>query len=193
MPPTRPPHGPPPARREKAPPRRAEREELDALFSAAYEELRRLAAAVRRGDPGQTLNPTALVNEVWLKLSASPAIGAASPLHFKRIVARAMRQVLIEAARRRKALKRGGGAALVQFDDDLAPSISTADSLLELDAALAELARLKPRHAQMVEARFFGGFDMSETAVLLGVSESTVLRDWRVTRAWLARTLRRGA
>src|SRR4029450_1136008 len=82
---------------------------LDELFSAAYEELRRLAASVRRNDPGATLSPTALVNEAWLKLADSPALARTSPLHFKRIAARAMRQVLVEAARRRNADKRGGG------------------------------------------------------------------------------------
>ena len=85
-------------------------ETLDEMFSVAYEELRRLAASVRRDDPGVTLSPTALVNEAWLKLASSPGVQPASRLHFKRIAARAMRQVLIEAARRRKADKRGGGA-----------------------------------------------------------------------------------
>src|SRR5207344_1385278 len=84
---------------------------LNYMFSAAYEELRRLAASVRRDDPGATLNPTALVNEAWIKLASSSGIEPASRLHFKRIAARAMRQVLIEAARRRKAEKRGGGLA----------------------------------------------------------------------------------
>ena len=89
-----------------------ERRDLDRLFSATYEELRRLAATVSRGDASLTLNPTALVNEAWLKLAHSPARGATSPLHFKRIAARAMRQLLIEAARRRHAGKRGGKDAL---------------------------------------------------------------------------------
>src|SRR5437764_10218617 len=84
---------------------------LDDLFSATYEELRRLAAAVRRGDPSATLSPTALVNEAWLKLRESPHLAQTSPAHFRRIAARAMRQVLVEAARRRRAENRGGGAA----------------------------------------------------------------------------------
>src|SRR3954469_24937279 len=82
---------------------------LDQLFSVTYEELRRLAAAVRRGDPSATLSPTALVNEAWLKLRGSPHVARTSPAHFRRIAARAMRQVLVEAARRRRADKRGGG------------------------------------------------------------------------------------
>ncbi len=94
-----------------------QRRALDQLFSVTYEELRRLASAVKRGDPSVTLSPTALVNEAWLKLSKSPGFTAASRLHFKRIAARAMRQLLIEAARRRNANKRGGGADVtVAFD-----------------------------------------------------------------------------
>src|SRR5262245_58378415 len=96
-----------------------DREALDRLFSLTYEELRRLAQSVRRDDPGATLSPTALVNEAWLKLAGSPAVAHTSPLHFKRIAARAMRQVLVEAARRRNAHKRGGGAPVVTFDEAL--------------------------------------------------------------------------
>jgi RNA polymerase sigma factor (TIGR02999 family) len=162
------------------------REALDQLFSATYEELRRLAAGVRRGDPGVTLSPTALVNEAWIKLADSPPAGVTSRLHFTRIAARAMRQVLIEAARRRNAKKRGDGKAWVTFDDALEAAPAGADELLALDAALEELARLNPRQATMVECRFFGGLDVSETAALLEVSEATVLRDWRAAKAWLA-------
>ena len=166
-----------------------ERQALDDLFSAAYEELRRLAAAVRRDDPAATISPTALVNEAWLKLADSPAVAKTSPLHFKRIAARAMRQVLVEAARRRNAEKRGGGAAVVTFDDAMS-HVATADDVLGLDTALDALARSEPRQAQMVESRFFGGLDVAETATLLGVSEATILRDWRAAKAWLARELR---
>jgi len=164
---------------------------LDHLFSVTYEELHRLAARVRQHDPSATLTPTALVNEAWIKLAGSPGLGRVSLLHFKRIAARAMRQVLIEAARRRKADKRGGGLALVTFDEALDQPISGADELLALDQALEELARLQPRQAMMVESRFFGGLDVAETAELLGVSEATILRDWRAARAWLAHELRR--
>ena len=167
------------------------RETLDEMFSVAYEELRRLAASVRRDEPGTTLSPTALVNEAWLKLASSPGVQPASRLHFKRIAARAMRQVLIEAARRRKADKRGGGALAITFDDGLQQSTTCDDELLALDEALGQLARLEPRQAEMVESRFFGGLDVSETAQLLQVSEATILRDWRAARAWLARELRR--
>lgn len=164
---------------------------LDHLFSVTYEELRRLAATVRRGDPSETLNPTALVNEAYLKLAASAGLEPASRLHFKRIAARAMRQVLVEAARRRGAQKRGGDVAFVTFDEALDGGPAPSDEVLALDAALDTLGRMHPRQAEMVEARFFGGFDAAETAELLGVSESTVMRDWRAARAWLAVELRR--
>lgn len=169
-----------------------DREALDLLFSLAYEELRRLASTVKRGDSSNTLNPTALVNEAWMRLAKSPAIRAKSPLHFKRIAARAMRQLLIEAARRRNALKRGDGEAVfVAFDDSLPGQAATDGDLLALDLALLELARLDQRQAAVVESRFFGGLEMREIAELLAVSEATVMRDWRVARAWLAQRLSR--
>jgi RNA polymerase sigma factor (TIGR02999 family) len=171
--------------------RESEQSSLDRLFSECYEELRRLAISVRRRDPSVTLNPTALVNEAWLKLARRPGIAATSPLHFKRIAARAMRQVLVEAARRRKSEKRGGGVAAITFDDSLAVASAGADDMLALDAALDALAEIHPRQAMMVESRFFGGLDVAETAELLQVSEATILRDWRAARAWLAAELRR--
>jgi RNA polymerase sigma factor (TIGR02999 family) len=169
-----------------------DRQALDDLFSSAYEELRRLASSVRRGDPGSTLSPTALVNEAWLKLAGSPEVARTSRLHFKRIAARAMRQVLIEAARRRNADKRGAGTqVMVTFDDALQQAAATAGDLLALDTALADLAQVNPRQALMVENRFFGGLDIPETAELLGISEATVLRDWRAAKAWLAQEIGR--
>ena len=176
----------------------ADRDALDALFRATYDELRRLAASVRRDEPAATLNPTALVHEAWIKLAASLPFAAMSRLHFTRIAARAMRQVLVEAARRRHAHKRGGvDARLVTFDDAIgdavgasAPGDIDAAALLALDAALDALARLDARQARVVESRFFGGLDVAETAELLQVSEATILRDWRAARAWLALTLR---
>jgi RNA polymerase sigma factor (TIGR02999 family) len=168
-----------------------DRKAMDELYSLAYEELRRLASNVRKGDAGATLNPTALVNEAWIKLAASPPLGSFTRLHFKRIAARAMRQVLVESARRRGAHKRGEGMASVTFDEAFDQPETGAEQLLALDAALEELARINPRQAAMIESRFFGGLDVSETAALLEVSEATILRDWRVARAWLAQELRR--
>src|SRR5215467_13622867 len=122
----------------------AERHALNELFSLTYEELRRLASSVKRGDPSATLNPTALVNEAWLKLANSPGVASASRLHFKRIAARAMRQLLVEAARRRNADKRGGSDSvqMMTFDESLAQSANCAKELIALDLALQELARL---------------------------------------------------
>jgi RNA polymerase sigma factor (TIGR02999 family) len=175
---------------EDARPPERSRDALDQLFSLAYEELRNLAATIQRDDPSATLSPTALVNEAWLRLARTPEVAQTSPLHFKRIAARAMRQVLIEAARRRHATKRGGGAVPITLDDE-ALDVGTAGAaeLLELDAALERLALLNPRQAQLVESRFFGGLDVTEAASLLGISEATALRDWRAAKAWLAREL----
>ena len=167
----------------------ADKHVLDALFSTAYEELRRLASTVKRSDGNATLSPTTLVNEAWLKLSLTPSLGAVSQIHFKRIAARAMRQVLVDAARRRNAFRRGGETVMITFDDSMASSVSGSDQLIALDEAMNELARINPRQAIMVETRFFGGLTVPEIAELLKVSEATVLRDWRVARAWLARVL----
>jgi RNA polymerase sigma factor (TIGR02999 family) len=167
--------------------------ELDELFSATYEELRRLASAVRRDDPSVTLNPTALVNEAYLKLAGSLHTPPASRLHFKRIAARAMRQVLVEAARRRGAVKRGGDVAIVTFDESLDGAGTLPDEVLALDGALRIFADSHPRQAMVVEYRFFGGFNHSEVAEVLQVSEATIDRDWRLARAWLARALQRAS
>jgi RNA polymerase sigma-70 factor, ECF subfamily len=171
-----------------------DRQALDHLFSVAYEELRRLASSVRRSDPSLTLSPTALVNEAWLKLAKSPEIAATSRLHFKRIAARAMRQLLVEAARRRNSGKRGGGAEFtVAFDEAFQKKPSGGQELLALNTALDSLAEMNPRQAAMVESRFFAGLDVSETAELLKISEATVLRDWRAAKAWLSQELRQSA
>ncbi|MGE3166130.1 MAG: ECF-type sigma factor [Planctomycetota bacterium] len=177
-----------------------DRAHLDQLFSMIYEELRRLASTVRATDARATLNPTALVNEAWIKLASSPPLTVVSVLHFKRIAARAIRQVLVEAARRRNAERRGSGIVPVVFDEALAPASadrmtaspdSGGEDVLALDAALEALRKMNPRQAAMIEGRFFGGLEVAEIAQLLQVSEATVLRDWRAARAWLANELRR--
>lgn len=167
------------------------REQLDRIFQLAYEELRQLAFTVKNGDPSATLSPTALVHEAWVKLSASPSLAAASQLHFKRIAARAMRQLLVEAARRRNAEKRGGvDAVFVTFDEGRSVQSVRENEVIALHHALEELAEVDQRQAEMVELRFFGGFDVAATANLLGVSEETIHRDWRAAKAWLARQIR---
>src|SRR6202012_3790714 len=160
----------------------------------AYEELRRLARAVLRDDRHDPLTPKTLVNETWLKLAGSPQVAETSHLHFKRIAARAMRQILVEAARRRRAQIRGGCSPMVTFDEALALPLSPVPKdILQLDQALDELAKISPRQALLVECRFFGGLDVEECVALLGVSETTVMRDWRSARAWLALNIRRQA
>src|SRR5262245_8008451 len=127
---------------------------LEELFGAAYEELRRLASAVKRDDRNATLSPTTLVNEAILTLAHAPRLKALSHLHFKRFVARAMRQVLVEAARRRNADKRGGpGVVFVTWDDSIAQGMTSSNDVLALDAALDSLAKLQPRQAEMVVCR----------------------------------------
>ena len=168
-----------------------QRRALDHLFSLTYEELRRLANTVKRGDPSLTLSPTALVNEAWLKLARTPGIAEMSQLHFKRVAARAMRQLLVEAARRRHARKRGGEgeATFVVFEESLDRGATTDKDILALNVALDELSRLEPRQAMIVESRFFGGAEIVEIADQLGISEATVFREWRAAKAWLAREL----
>lgn len=167
--------------------REGDRTSLDTLFSLAYDELRRIANRVR-GDQSATLSTTALVHEAYLKLipSGVPANDAA---HFKLLVARAMREVLIDAARRRNAGKRGGGDLAVTLDDAIQAMPLKSAALIDLHEALEEFSRLDPRRASVVECRFFGGLDVDETAAALGLSTATVKRDWRVARAWLAHAL----
>jgi RNA polymerase sigma factor (TIGR02999 family) len=175
---------------DQEPGSKAEKQTLDYLFSVTYEELRRLASTVKRSDASSTLNPTALVNEAWLKLVKSPPFETTSRLHFKRIAARAMRQVLIEAARRRNAGKRGGQVIFAGVDLAFTEIPFGGEELLALDKALQELEHLEPRQAMLVESRFFGGLDVLETAELLEVSEATVHREWRAAKAWLKHRLR---
>lgn len=169
-----------------------QKQALDDLVSLIYEELRRLASFVRKGEVAATINSTALVHEAWLKLKDSPALASNSLPHFKSIAAKAMRQVLVDEARRRKASKRGGAGDVVFVSlGDSAEEIASCDGeLLALDALLDELAHLSPRQALMVECRFFGGLSVTETAELLGVSESAMERDWRAAKAWLAGKIR---
>lgn len=159
---------------------------LDALFKHVYDELRRLASRVRGGGAGQTLCTTALVHEAYLKLVPSAEIDWRGRAHFFGVAARAMRQILIDAARRRAREKRGGPDSwTVTFDESEHAVPVRATELLTLDQALNRLAALDARQARVVEQRFFAGLSVPETAAVLGVSEATVHRDWRVARAWL--------
>lgn len=160
---------------------------VDRLFPLVYEELRRLARArVRRGGEGRTLEPTGLVHEAYMKLAGSGSIPAESRAHFLAIASRAMRQVLVDRARARGALKRGGDQAPVTLLDGHVAIEVDPVRMLALHEAIESL---DPRQREVVEARFFGGLEEREIAGLLGVSERTVRREWVKARAWLVRAL----
>jgi RNA polymerase sigma factor (TIGR02999 family) len=165
---------------------------LDALLPHVYAELKRLARATRAGRAGATLSTTALVHEAYLKLVPAADVDWQGRAHFFGVAARAMRQLLVDAARARGRAKRGGGAWVVTFDEAAHVAPARADELLALDAALVRLAALDARQARVVEHRFFGGLTAAETAAVLGVSLPTVERDWRAARAWLRREMREG-
>lgn len=165
----------------------------DRLFSEVYASLKALAHQVRRGRAGDTLGTTALVHEAFLKLAGrNPAIWK-DEAHFFAVAARAMRQILVDAARRELAQKRGGGGPVVSYDDALHSPPVRAEDVMALDSALEDLATFDPRRAQVVEHRVFAGLSTPETARLLGISTATVERDWRAARAWLAVELTGGS
>jgi len=160
---------------------------VDELVPQLYEELRRLARAhLRRERPGHTLGTTALVHEAYVRLAGQAGLSADDRTRFFAIASNTMRRVLVDYARERRRIKRGGGAAAVPLDD-VEPFLSEdeADELLALDDALDRLATLDPRAASVVQHRFFGGFTLDETASLLDVSLKTVQRDWLAASAWL--------
>ena len=158
-----------------------------ALFEATYDELRRLAGRVRRGRASATLNTTALVHEAYLRLAEGAA--AESRAHFLAIAAKAMRHVVVDDARRRLAVKRGGGVEHVALRETLVGE-GPAPDLLALDEALDRLAEVDARAAAVVECRFFGGLTVEETAGALAVSSRTLERTWRAARVRLFQTLR---
>jgi RNA polymerase sigma factor (TIGR02999 family) len=164
---------------------------FDRAFAGVYDELHRLAARVRGGRASDTLGATALVHEAYLKLAPAAQPAWEGRRHFLRVAARAMRQVLVGAARERQADKRGGGDFAVTLDEAAHAAPVRADELLALDEALTRLARLDERQARVVELRYFAGLTAEETAEALEVSVPTVQRDWRAARAWLAVELRR--
>jgi len=161
-----------------------------ALMPFVYEELRAIAAAHLRGaDPQRTLQPTMLVHSAFIKLFRGAPIEWNDRRHFFVVAAKAMRQLVIDDARRRKRLKRGEGREGLTLDECFAQAAGIDFDLLDLDRALGELAELEQRQCRVVELRFFAGLDVAETARVLGVSPTTVERDWRFARAWLGRRL----
>src|SRR5215831_18014844 len=157
------------------------------LLPELYAELRRLAAALSgRLPPGQTLQPTALVHEAYLRLVGDRDPGWNGRRHFFGAAARAMREILIEQARRKDSRKRGGGARRVELAEGLALIEPPADDLLALDEAIGQLQAEKPHLAEVVLLRYYTGLSVEETAGVVGRSVSTVVREWRFARAWLA-------
>jgi RNA polymerase sigma factor (TIGR02999 family) len=161
-----------------------------AMFPLVYAELRRLARHyLSRERPGHTLQATALVHEVYLRLMPRDRAAWEDRATFVAIAAHVMREVLVEYARSRKRLKRGGDRARIPLDEDVARIDDDASRWEDLDRALNRLAALDARQARVVELRYFGGMTVEEAAHVLGVSAKTVKRDWSVARAWLRREL----
>jgi RNA polymerase sigma factor (TIGR02999 family) len=170
--------------------RDGDREASDRLLPLVYQELRNLARSrMARTPPGQTLQPTALVHEAYLRLIGSADAGWDGRGHFFGAAARAMRDILVDQARRKGSLKRGGDRNRVPLDH-VAPEFETnADEVLALDEALRKLEVEDPEKAELVMLRYFAGLTAKETAELLGVSLGTVERRWRFVRAWLRNAL----
>jgi RNA polymerase sigma-70 factor, ECF subfamily len=159
---------------------------LNRLVPMLYAELRQAAHRSRRRQTAEhTLQTTALVNEVFVKLAQAGNIAARDRAHFLALCAQLMRRILVDAARARLAEKRGGGAGRVQFDENFHVGELTPGDIARLDDALKALERVDPRKSKAIELRFFGGLSVEETAEALGISRETALRDWRFARAWL--------
>lgn len=162
------------------------KEALDRLAPVVHRELHRIAGRLMAGQrPNHTLQATALVNEAYLRLVDAQQANWKDRAHFFALCARAMRQILVDHARRRDSAKRGGGQVAIELEEGLAAGSSPEANLLELDDALNRLAELDPRKSQVIELRFFGGLSVEETAEALKVSPETVQRDWKFARAWL--------
>ncbi|HMO79655.1 MAG TPA: sigma-70 family RNA polymerase sigma factor [Pyrinomonadaceae bacterium] len=164
---------------------------LEQLIPLVHGELRRMARNyMRRQSPGHTLQTTALLNEAFLRLVDSNRVNWQDRNHFYAVSAQLMRRVLVDSARRRNSLKRGGDQVMVTLDDHADVAVERQDDLLALDEAMNRLAELNRRQSQIVEMRYFGGLNEEEIAEILGVSSRTVRRDWNLARAWLFRELR---
>jgi RNA polymerase sigma-70 factor, ECF subfamily len=162
------------------------------LLPLVHDELWRLAKRHMSGEaPDHILQPTALVNEVYLRLVDVRRVQWQDRAHFFAVAARLMRRVLVDFARAHKNQKRGGGLQRVRLDEDLPVSAETADDVIAVDAALAALAMQYERKSQVVELRFFGGLSVDETAAVLNISAETVMRDWKFAKNWLLRELSR--
>ena len=174
--------------------RQGEKEALDKLVPVVYEELRHLAHSYMRGERGDhILQTTALINEAYLRLLDCSKVNWQNRAHFLAISAQLMRRILVDYARSRGYLKRGGAAERISLKENQIVSAGRDPDLIELDNALQALAVVDARKSQVVELRFFGGLTAEETAEVLGVSPDTVLRDWKLARTWLAREMKKEA
>ena len=163
---------------------------IDELMPLVNQELHRLAHHyMRRENAGHTLQTTALVNEVYLKLIDQRSVHWKNRAHFFALSAQLMRRILVEHARNRRYAKRGGGARRISFDEALVVSSEKSGDLVALDEALSKLASIDSRKAKVVELRFFGGLSVEETAEALQVSAVTVMREWSMAKAWLYHSL----
>jgi len=170
-----------------------DRQALEKLTPLVYEELRRRARHyVARERPGHTIQTTALINEVYLRLVDFKGVTWQDRAHFLAVCARMMRRILTDLARARHFQKRGGDAQQISFDEQLFVSDTPSADLVALDDALTGLAGVDERKSQVVELRFFGGLSVQETAEVLKVSEETVKRDWRLAKMWLLREMSGG-
>lgn len=171
--------------------RNGSQEAADRLFAAAYQELRRLAAwHFQKERPGHTLQPTALVNELYIKLFAGEPVEWQNRAHFFAVAAQQLRRLLIDHARTRLAEKRGGGEVRLSLTEVNGLAAPRQEDLSELDHALRRLEELDQRSARVVELRFFGGLTEKEAAEVLGISVATLKRDWDFARAWLISQLK---
>lgn len=165
---------------------------LEKLIPVLYRELRQRAHRCMRGErAGHTLQTSALINEAYLRLAASPNVAWESRNHFFAIAARMMRRILVDHARAKRSLKRGGGDQAVTLNEEYLLTPQPSRDLLSLDDALKALAEQDERKARVVELRFFGGLSVEETAQVLKVSTQTVMRDWKLSKVWLLREMKR--
>jgi len=170
--------------------RQGDERALEKLTPQVYRELHRAAKrCMERERDGHTLQTTALINELYLRLSDLKPIDWQNRAHFFALCARQMRRILTDQARARQSHKRGGGAQLVSLDVDLVGTPEASANLVAVDDALSRLAKVDERKSQVVEMRFFGGLSVDETAEVLRVSPETVMRDWKLAKAWLHREL----
>jgi RNA polymerase sigma factor (TIGR02999 family) len=167
---------------------------LEALVPLVHQELRQIARRCMNGErAGHTLQATALVNEAYLRLIDAQHVNWQNRAHFLAVSARLMRRILVDFARAKRYQKRGGGAAKVTFDEAIVVSPEPGQDLVALSDALDALGKVDERKAKVIELRYFGGLSVEETATVLKVSPDTVMRDWRLAKAWLLRELRGSA